>query len=1262
MAWRTQPSATARATTVPEPAEPQRDKRVSNERAAADAELYARVVGRRHDAFAELYELYFHELYDFAARITHDRTAAADIVQSVFATVWERTGRGEQVRSPRAWLYRLTHNAAIDEVRRRKWTSAGEADDSFDFAALEDIHADEPTRVLIDKEVAELVWSTAEKMRPEEYGLLDLYVRRELGPDELAEELGITPGALYTRLSRLRRSFEEALTVTLLARRGGRDCEVFGALVAELGADADGEEGSRVLRDHVDACPDCRRARSRYVSASAILAGLAPVPLVAGVQGAVWSSLSQLLGLGVSAGAAGAAATAHGGAGASSGTAQGPVSSVMGAVSANPVAAVAAVAAAVAVGVGSWAAVSALRPAGSDGVARDPVRFWSPEPGTVRAAGDNRITISWTRLPDAAGYSILWSHGARDVPDAVADLPGTATRTVSPALAPGTWYFHLRTQGRDDWTHTVHLGPFVIREAPTTEPGDSGARPAPARSREAAPISGGPATAPERSVAAPADESPAPESPASPQREAPPLDLTPPSGQTVTVAGGPYYRSLSVLLVLRPGTDRDSGVDPSSGVVERSVALLARGSCGAWSSWSPVVLRASADTAVADGHCYRYRYRIADRAGNESAFSSPSAAAIVDTTPPAPPTLTVTSSGPETAVAGGSVFYRPSGGGGTFTVAASSDDRGSGLAAIEFPGLTGGIAPPAATRRTAEPYEVVYTWSTGASESGVVRVTAFDRAGNSADAELTLAPDAVGPAGHSVALAAGAWLSEASVPLVIAEGSDAGSGMAAGSLVVERESAPLSSGSCGDFGGTWTTVAVGDGSDTTVADGACYRYRVSASDRVGNIATSAPSEAARVDTTPPSVPVLTLLESSTAVHVSGATVFYRPTADGSLTVVAAGDDPQSGLARVSFPTMPGTAGGGDDPDAPYEARYDWSALGAAGIQTVTATNAAGLSATSPFTLARDATGPTGVSVTAAASASSIALTINQGSDSGSGVDAGSLVVERDAAPVSGASCGPFAGTWTTVTLTGDEDTTVAGGVCYRYRVGVGDNVGNRTTSAPSATVIVDGTPPSAPTLTLGASSAATYVSGGTVFYRLAAGSFTVAATSSDPDSGIAEIVFPTLPGSSGGGSDRSAPFQTIYSWTALAAPWSATAEVTATNAVGLAASSTFTLTRDDTGPEVEVTARREGESGHIRVEVLASDAGSGLSVAAPFIERDSAPMEEKTCGSFSGTWTQIILDSKKMDQTALSHTCYRYRARVVDNVGNATQSAPVDAT
>ena len=100
--------------------------------------------------------------------------------------------------------------------------------------------------------------------------------------------------------------------------------------------------------------------------------------------------------------------------------------------------------------------------------------------------------------------------------------------------------------------------------------------------------------------------------------------------------------------------------------------------------------------------------------------------------------------------------------------------------------------------------------------------------------------------------------------------------------------------------------------------GNCYRYRYSIADNVGNAsAPSAASADAKIDTTAPSAPALTLTESSPLSHISGTTLFYNPQGSnsGTFTVTATSSDAQSGIGSVGFPSVFG-ADSGDRPVEP----------------------------------------------------------------------------------------------------------------------------------------------------------------------------------------------------------------------------------------------------------------------------------------------------------------------------------------------------------
>src|SRR5581483_7245263 len=275
----------------------------------------------------------------------------------------------------------------------------------------------------------------------------------------------------------------------------------------------------------------------------------------------------------------------------------------------------------------------------------------------------------------------------------------------------------------------------------------------------------------------------------------------------------------------------------------------------------------------------------------------------------------------------------------SFTVTGPSSDSESGIQKLNFPsvsGMTGGGDD------TTSPYTGTYSWTSTTAASGSQTVTSTNGAGGTATAAFTVTNDTTAPSGQTVALTGGPWYTTASVPLSISWGSDAASGLDSTTQVVERDSIPLSGGSCGTFGGSGASVTLVGGADTTVVSGTCYRYRVRVSDNVGNTsANSSVSGTAEVDTSAPSAPSLSISESSASSYVSGTTVYYNAQGSNtaSFTVTGTSSDGETGITKLNFPAVSGMTGGGDDTTSPYTGTYTWdNTTTASGSQTVTSTN------------------------------------------------------------------------------------------------------------------------------------------------------------------------------------------------------------------------------------------------------------------------------------------------------------------------------------
>ncbi|MEP7167548.1 MAG: LamG-like jellyroll fold domain-containing protein [Candidatus Woesebacteria bacterium] len=123
----------------------------------------------------------------------------------------------------------------------------------------------------------------------------------------------------------------------------------------------------------------------------------------------------------------------------------------------------------------------------------------------------------------------------------------------------------------------------------------------------------------------------------------------------------------------------------------------------------------------------------------------------------------------------------------------------------------------------------------------------------------------------------------------------------------------------------------------------------------------------------------------------------------------------------------------------------------------------------PFTQS-DVSPPTGGSITYTDgyyTATSVALTVNDGTDTGSGIDTSSRIIQRKFATLTSGTCGTY-GLFATITPTGSypnyTDTTVSSGFCYQYQYQVSDlaTSPNQATYVGTSTAKIDTGLPTTP--------------------------------------------------------------------------------------------------------------------------------------------------------------------------------------------------------
>ncbi len=252
-----------------------------------DAELARAIAAGDGSAFATLDERHRRALTRYARsllrRSEHD---AEDVVQDVLIRAHDALRAGNGPDELRPWLYRLTRNRAIDEVRRARW-----GDEALDEAASLGDDRDDPDAVLRRRET----------MRRLVDDLADLPVRqrtallaRELddqSPEQVAAQLGVSVPAAQMLATRAREN--------LLKTRAARDADHADIREALLDAHERGVRPSEHVLRHVKECDACRaygtQLRRLSKQLQALNPGLVALPIIGAIAKVVGGGGGKIL-------------------------------------------------------------------------------------------------------------------------------------------------------------------------------------------------------------------------------------------------------------------------------------------------------------------------------------------------------------------------------------------------------------------------------------------------------------------------------------------------------------------------------------------------------------------------------------------------------------------------------------------------------------------------------------------------------------------------------------------------------------------------------------------------------------------------------------------------------------------------------------------------------------------------------------------------------------------------------------------------------
>jgi RNA polymerase sigma-70 factor (ECF subfamily) len=174
-------------------------------------------------ALEEIFDRYAPKLYNVAQRILGEVADAEEVIQDVFWTAFRkaRTFRGSARFS--TWLYRLTINAALGKLRRRKNGNDCVYEEYLPKFQRDGHHRVRPVVDWSDtlderyarQEVQQMLKDALDRLRPMDKSVVVLSDMEGISDKEIAGMLGLTVSAVKTRLHRARLFLRGTLAVRL---------------------------------------------------------------------------------------------------------------------------------------------------------------------------------------------------------------------------------------------------------------------------------------------------------------------------------------------------------------------------------------------------------------------------------------------------------------------------------------------------------------------------------------------------------------------------------------------------------------------------------------------------------------------------------------------------------------------------------------------------------------------------------------------------------------------------------------------------------------------------------------------------------------------------------------------------------------------------------------------------------------------------------------------------------------------------------------
>ncbi len=167
--------------------------------------------------FAQLFRAYYRDLHRYARAMTHSGEIAEEVVDDVFAALWERREAWAPVSTIRAYLFRSVRNRALNAIISAKSATRVETLAALEISPIAMSQAPVASdQALASSETEMAIWAAVNALSQEARTVVALRWQKEMSWAEVAEVTGLSIDGARMKHARALRLLKERLSDLLI--------------------------------------------------------------------------------------------------------------------------------------------------------------------------------------------------------------------------------------------------------------------------------------------------------------------------------------------------------------------------------------------------------------------------------------------------------------------------------------------------------------------------------------------------------------------------------------------------------------------------------------------------------------------------------------------------------------------------------------------------------------------------------------------------------------------------------------------------------------------------------------------------------------------------------------------------------------------------------------------------------------------------------------------------------------------------------------